>query len=219
MDYQTAHTRLLLPSGYTFSPASKSVTVSGANVTGVNFTGSPSGGGITFIQGNNGFTGSSASSLTVAYSKAQTAGDTNFVVVYAGNNTRWTVPPISSVSDNITGKYTLVGQVGGVDVSAYIYLFSGIKSASAGADKVTVRMAVTVIGLGISVFEYSGLPSSPLDGMVQKSANWSANASITPVTTTNAKDLIFAVVVGDSNQQFTAGARYTLRPGMEPGPA
>jgi subtilisin family serine protease len=32
-------------SGYTFSPASRSVTVNGANVTGVNFTGTASGGG------------------------------------------------------------------------------------------------------------------------------------------------------------------------------
>ena len=73
-------------------------------------------------------------------------------------------------------------------------------------------MATAVIGLGISVFEYNGLvTSSPIDGTVQSFANWSANASITPVTTTNAKDLIFAVAVGDSNQPFTAGSGYTLR--------
>jgi hypothetical protein len=69
-----------------------------------------------------------------------------------------------------------------------------------------------VSALGISVFEYSGLAtSSPLDGTVQNSVGYSANASITPVTTTNAKDLIFAVAVGDNNRQFTAGPGYTLR--------
>ena len=197
--------------GYTFSPASRAVTVSGANITGVNFTGSPSTGIIAFVQGNNAFTGSSASSLTATYSTAQTAGNTNLVVVYAANNASWTMPPISSVSDNINGNYTLVGKIAGNDISAFIYRFSGVKSASAGADKVTVRMAAAVIGLGISVFEYSGLPSSPLDGTVQSSANWGANASISAVTTTNASDLIFAVVVGDSNQKFAAGAGYTLR--------
>jgi hypothetical protein len=105
-----------------------------------------------------------------------------------------------------------VGQVAGTDVSAFIYRFSSIRSASAGANKVTVTMAAPVTGLGISVFEYSGLAtSSPLDGTVQASASRSANASITAVTTTNARDLIFAVAVGDNNQQFTAGPGYNLR--------
>jgi hypothetical protein len=100
----------------------------------------------------------------------------------------------------------------GNDVSAYIYRFSGIKSASAGFNNVTVTMATAVIGLGISVFEYSGLPTSaPLDGTVETSVNWGANASITPVTTTNAKDLILAVAVGDNAHPFTAGSGYTLR--------
>ena len=136
------------------------------------------------------------------------------MVVCADNNAHWTAPAISSVSDNINGTYTLVGQLGGNDVSTYIYRLSGIKSATAGANVVTVKMGAPVIGLAVSAFEYSGLPtSSPLDGMVQNSAAWSANASITPVTTTNANDLIFAVVVGDGNQQFTAGAGYTLRAG------
>jgi hypothetical protein len=31
------------------------------------------------------------------------------------------------------------------------------------------------------------------------------------VTTSNAKDLIFAVAVGDNNKHFTAGPGYTLR--------
>ncbi len=50
-------TYTLTPSltGYTFSPASRSVTVNGANVTGVNFTGAPSGGGggQTYSNANN----------------------------------------------------------------------------------------------------------------------------------------------------------------------
>ena len=198
--------------GYTFSPASQSVTINGANVTAVNFTALPIGGNVAFVQGNNAFTGTSASSLIATYSKAQTAGNTNIVVVCADNNASWTAPPIFSVSDSTNGTYTLVGQVGGADVSAYIYRFSGINSASAGANNVIVSMATPVIGLGVSVFEYSGLPtSSPLDGLVQSSAAYGPNASITQVTTTNAKDLIFAVVVGDNNQPFTAGPGYTLR--------
>jgi hypothetical protein len=202
-------------SGYTFSPANQSVTVSGANVTGVNFTGSLIGGGnIAFVQSNNVFRGSSTSSLSAAYnSKAQTAGNTNIVVVYATNNAPGTAPSISRVYDNINGNYTFVGQAAGADVSAYIYRFSNIKSASAGADRVNVIMAAAVPALGIEVFEYSGLliTSSPLDGMVQQSHGNSANASIPPVTTSNAKDLIFAVAVGDNNKRFTAGPGYTLR--------
>jgi hypothetical protein len=201
-------------SGYTFSPASQSVTVSGANVTAVNFTGSTIGGNIAFVQENNAFRGSSTSSLSAAYnSKTQTAGNTNIVVVYATNNSSGTAPSISRVYDNINGNYTLVGLVAGADVSAYIYRFSNIKSASAGADRVNVIMAAAVPALGIEVFEYSGLltTSSPLDGLVQQSTGNSANATIPPVTTSNAIDLIFAVAVGDNNQRFRAGPGYTLR--------
>ena len=50
-------TYTLTPSltGYTFTPANRSVTVNGANVTGVNFTGAPSGGGggQTYTNANN----------------------------------------------------------------------------------------------------------------------------------------------------------------------
>jgi hypothetical protein len=128
------------------------VLVGTTNSVGVFGLLSVGGGNIAFVQNNNAFTGSSASSLTAANSNAQTGGNTNIVVVYASNNANWTAPPISKVSDNINGSYTLVGQVAGADMSAYIYRFSSIQSASAGTNKVTVTMATAVVGLGISVF-------------------------------------------------------------------
>jgi hypothetical protein len=47
--------------GYTFSPASRTVTISGANVTGQNFTGTPTGGGTFSISGRVTVAGGSVS--------------------------------------------------------------------------------------------------------------------------------------------------------------
>jgi serine protease len=71
-------------SGYTFSPSSRSVTVSGANVSGQNFTGTASGGGSIALSNGVGVAGStnstSANSDFDEYTVAIPSGASNLVI-------------------------------------------------------------------------------------------------------------------------------------------
>jgi hypothetical protein len=71
-------------SGYTFSPASLSVTVSGANVSGQNFTGTATSGGTTLTKGVpvTGLGASTGNSLN--YTMVVPAGATNLVFTLSG---------------------------------------------------------------------------------------------------------------------------------------
>lgn len=75
-------------SGYTFSPTNRSVTVSGANVTGQNFTGTASGGGSTALSNGVGVAGStnstSANSSWRDYTVAIPSGASNLVIATSG---------------------------------------------------------------------------------------------------------------------------------------
>ncbi|MFD0726507.1 proprotein convertase P-domain-containing protein [Lysobacter brunescens] len=71
-------------SGYTFSPATRSVTVSGANVTGQNFTGTATSGGTTLTKGVpvTGLGASTGNSLN--YTMVVPAGATNLTFTMSG---------------------------------------------------------------------------------------------------------------------------------------
>jgi serine protease len=75
-------------SGYTFSPSSRSVTVSGANVSGQNFTGTPSGGGSIALSNGVAVAGStnstSANSDFDEYTVAIPSGASNLVIATSG---------------------------------------------------------------------------------------------------------------------------------------
>lgn len=71
-------------SGYTFSPVTRSVTVSGANVTGQNFTGTASGGGTVLTKGVpvTGLTATTGNSLN--FTMVVPAGSTNLTFTMSG---------------------------------------------------------------------------------------------------------------------------------------
>jgi hypothetical protein len=193
-------------SGYTFSSANRSVTADGPNVTGIDFGGSPASAGITAVQGNSDFTNSSGSRLSYTLTGAQTVGNTNIVVICTGT----TSGTISSLADTKGYSYTLVGQATGTSIGQWIY--SAVINSGGTGNAVTVTLTGPVNGMGIAVSEYSGImTSSPIDGTPQSAANHGTNATTAHLTTTNAKNLIFAAATGDSNKQFSAGAAYTMR--------
>ena len=74
--------------GYTFSPTSLAATVSGANLTGRNFTGTASGGGATALSNGVGAAGSTASTSANSnwkdYTVAIPAGATNLTIATSG---------------------------------------------------------------------------------------------------------------------------------------
>ena len=129
----------------------------------------------------------SASSVSVKYATAQTAGDLNVVAVAWNNSTS----AVNSVTDTSGNAYLLA--VGPTSYAGkgtqLIYYAQNIAAAAAGANTVTVTFNATVPYPDVRILEYSGISSSALDVAVGASGN-SSSLSSGAVTTTNANDLL-----------------------------
>jgi hypothetical protein len=149
-----------------------------------------------------------ASSVAVAYTAAQTAGDLN-VVVMGWNDATATV---KSVTDTKGNAYVLaVGPtlVSGT-LSQSIYYAKNIVSAAANGNTVTLAFNGAAAYPDIRIAEYSGLStSSPLDTTAAATGN-STNSDSGAATTSFAKELLF----GANTMTQTAsgpGSGYTQR--------
>ncbi len=132
---------------------------------------------------------SSQTTVSVAYSNAQTVGDLNVIVV-GWNDTTATV---SSVQDSKGNVYTRA--VGPTLVSGYlsqsIYYAKNIVAAAAGSNTVTVTFSAAAYAADIRITEYSGAdPNNPVDVTAANSGT-TASSSSGSATTTNPTDLIF----------------------------
>ena len=163
---------------------------------------------ITYVQGNSANPQTSQTTVTVAYTLAQTTGDLNVVVVGWNDSTA----TVKSVTDTKGNTYAVapapVVQTG--IATQTIYYAKNIVAAAAGANTVTVTFSTAAVFADIRIGEYSGLdPANPLDVAVGSQGN-STTSSSGPVTTTNANDLL----VGANLVQTTtngAGAGFTSR--------
>jgi hypothetical protein len=173
------------------SAGAVAVTVNGQNasLTG-GFTYVVSAGTISYVQGNDATPQTPQTSVSVAFSAAQTAGDLNVVVVGWNDTTA----VVKTVTDQSGNTYTLgVGPtlVSG-SLSQSIYYARNIGSAAAGANIVSVTFSVAAKSPDIRILEYSGAdPNSPADVAAAGSGN-SASGSSGSATTTNPTDLLFA---------------------------
>ena len=144
---------------------------------------------ITYVQGAYASPQSSPTSVSVAFTAAQAAGDLNVVVVGWNNSTA----TVSSVTDTSHNTYTLaVGPTvqSGV-ASQSIYYAKNIVAAAAGANSVTVTFSAAAAFPDIRILEYTGAdPSNPVD-VTAASSGSSATSSSGAATTTNATDLLF----------------------------
>ena len=183
------------------------VTVGGVASNGVNFTvGTVS--SISFVQTNNAAPLASLSSVSVAYSLAQTAGNLNVVIV-GWNDSSATV---SSVTDSIGNIYSVAAApvVQSGTASQAIYYAKNIASAAAGANTVTVTFSVAAFHPDIRIAEYSGIDRvSPVDASVGAQGN-TATSDSGPGATTNANDLLVGANVVQS-VTTAAGAGFTSR--------
>ncbi len=151
-------------SGVTMSPASRSVTISGADVTSVNFSATgttpppPPPTGITLIQKAVNGSESSISSISTTFPSANVAG--NFLIV---TGTAARPAGTLTISDTLGNTYLpAIGPItdGPQDVTAYIWFVPVCKG---GANTVTLR-PTSSRALEIHVSEWSGLSSiSPVD--------------------------------------------------------
>src|SRR5260370_13582808 len=145
---------------------------------------------IAFVQANYATPLTPASSVSVPFTAAQSAGNLSVVVVGWNDTTA----QIASVTDTMGNAYQLA--VGPTAVAGSltqsIYCAKNIVTAAAGANTVTVSFTVAALYPDIRILEYGGMdPLSPVD--VTASATGStATSSTPPVVTTNASDLLFA---------------------------
>jgi fibronectin type 3 domain-containing protein len=130
----------------------------------------------------------SVATVTVAYPKAQTAGNVNVVAV------GWNAPTgqVLSVVDTAGNAYTLA--VGPTVHAAFgtqsIYYAPSIKAAA--ANSVIVTFGSSVPYADVRVAEYSGLaPAAPVD-VVAAATGTGTLSSSGPVVTTNPTDLLVA---------------------------
>jgi hypothetical protein len=142
------------------------------------------------------------------FSGAQTAGNTNFVLI---GETGTAVTP-SVPNDSAGNAYTLIGSIASAGASPGLYVFAsfGIVSASANTNIVGAS-AGSGGSIKYFVCEYSGL-SSTIDGSVRTGSGSSGTAMSTAnQTTTNANDLILAIGEILTAGTMVAGTGYTLR--------
>jgi hypothetical protein len=149
------------------------------------------------------------SAVSVTYTSAQVAGDTNILAI-GWNNTTST---ITSVIDSAGNTYQLaVPTASGSGISQAIYYAKNIKAAAAGTNTVTVTFSASTPFVDIRALEYSGLdPVNPFDVGTSASGNGTSANSGT-VTTSAARELIFgaAAMTGSAARQTLPTA--SLRP-------
>ena len=162
--------------------------------------------GISFVQAATGpaTIQSSNTSVAVAYSAVQTAGDLNIVVVGWGDTTSL----VNTVMDTRGNIYTrAIGPTTTTGLQQSIYY---AKNIAAGANTVTVTFNKAAAYPDVRILEYSGLDkTSPLDTGAAASGSGTAANSGTAITT-SASELIFGA--GTTATAFSsAGSGFVSR--------
>ncbi|MGB8887736.1 MAG: Ig-like domain-containing protein [Candidatus Korobacteraceae bacterium] len=144
---------------------------------------------ITYVQSAYADPQTPQTTVNIAFTGAQTAGDLNVVVVGWNDSTA----TVSSVHDSKGNVYTrAVGPttINGT-LSQSIYYAKNIVAAAAGANTVTVTFSAAAVYPDIRILEYEGAdPNNPVDVTAAGSGH-STSSSSGSATTTNATDLIF----------------------------
>jgi hypothetical protein len=148
------------------------------------------GSAIKFVQVNSVTPSASVSSVGVAFSGAQTAGNLNVVVVGWNDTTS----SVTSVADSLGNVYTQVGAtITGTGLRQAIYY---AKNIAAGSNKVTVTFNQAANAVDVRILEYSGASTtSPVDVVAPGAAGSGSTATSGSATTTVANDLIFGAAM------------------------
>jgi len=171
--------------GYTFTPPNQVVTVSGGNVTGVNFTAAPSQtGAIQLVQKavNGNEAGTASMSLSLSNIRA---GD--FLII-TGTAAR----PSNNLTITDSAGNTFTVAAGPIvdptqDVSMYVWY---VPNARGGADTFTITPSVTS-ALEIHVSEWSGMSATASVDQVSSATGTGTAVSSGSQTTTGNGELVF----------------------------
>jgi fibronectin type 3 domain-containing protein len=164
---------------------------------------------ISYVQDSSTVLDTIQTTVSVAYTAGQVAGDLNVVVVGWNDSTA----EVAAVTDSIGNPYTLaVGPtVQSGLASQAIYYAPNIASAAAGTNVVTVTFASAATAPDIRILEYSGAdPINPVDATSANMGNSAASDSGS-ATTTNATDLIFGANLSQA-ASIAPGLGFTQRP-------
>ena len=162
---------------------------------------------LAFVQVNQTWPTTSATTTALAYSSNVTAGSLLWCIVY-WNNTGVTC----TVADGVNGSWTGIGTatVGAGGLASFIGKMFYFPNAGAGATTVAATFSSAVTRRGIAIHEYSGADtSSPLDQSAYVAVN-STGATTPTITTTNANDVIVAGCLAGTTTTGAAGG-YTSR--------
>src|SRR5882724_585821 len=145
---------------------------------------------ITFVQVNSAVPQSATNTVTVPFTKAQTAGNLNVVVVGWNDATSL----VQSVVDSKGNTYTLA--VGPTVSSGFatqsIYYAKNVVAATAGANSVTVTFNTAAAFPDIRIAEYSGIDTTTPIDVTSATVGSSTLSATGPMSTLNANDLLFA---------------------------
>ena len=158
--------------------------------------------GVKFVQANY-KTSNSASSLTVPYASAQTAGNLNIVVVGWNDSTS----VVRTITDSKGNSYLrAVGPTVGTKLTQSIYY---AKNIAAGSNTVSVTFNTAVLYPDVRVLEYSGADkTNPLD-VTAAAAGTSLTSTSGPASTTSLDELIFGA--GTTFNTYFPGSGFTQR--------
>src|ERR1700722_14023996 len=193
-------------SGFTFSPASVTVAVNGANATAGTFTETPIAG---LVQTAASLGDTAATSISQAFASANAAGNLIAVTISWGTNTA--TPTVTDTKGN-TYALATTGYSPAGDQSLAIYY---AKNIAGGVNTVTVNFGGAHSWRRILVAELSGIdPINPVDSTATNSGtattaanNVTSNAS----TTTATGDLIFGAVENyNIDGTLSSGSGFTL---------
>ena len=152
------------------------------------------------------------SAVSVTYTNAQVAGDTNILAIGWNNATS----NITSVTNSAGNTYQLaVPTARGTGMSQAIYYAKNIKAAAAGTNTVTVTFSASTPFVDIRALEYSGLDLvNPFDvGISASGSGTSANSGT--VTTTAAASCLRR---WHDERRLLGGGRQTCQPASSPTP-
>ena len=163
---------------------------------------------ISFVQQNSAVPQTAQSSVSVVYTTAQVAGDTNIVAI-GWSDTTSSVTAVTDTKGNVYSPAVGPTRQTGIHSQA-IYVAKNVVAAAAGANTVAVSFSAAVPYADVRILSYRGLDtSSPVEAVAGTVGTGTALNSGS-VTTANANDLLFGASYV-STRVTAAGAGFTNR--------
>src|SRR5271157_508301 len=180
--------------GFTFSPPNANETLTGGGAI-ANFSSS---GGSAFVQGNH-VENQSGTSVPIAFSGANTAGNLLVIAVRGGPDT-----PIL-ITDTNRNNWVLVDSIAGSLSVSFWYASNCV----GGANTVTVQFPTSESNIYLAIAEYSGVvTTNPLDAHSIVSGG-SSNAPTATAITVNTNELVIGYSGDQAGETYTEGTNYT----------